>query len=120
MHDPTGSSVPSERGTGSLSSDRPSVPPWNSDHEEDKLLACLLITKWALLTGRTLRADVPPHLLSAEELVGFWADEQMITDQPEFTGAMPCSDDAAAIKRPCVRSLFPSPMTAVPVRPHKS
>lgn len=46
---------------------------------EDELLARVLITSRALATGRTLRPGVSPHLLSVDELISFWADEQMAT-----------------------------------------
>jgi hypothetical protein len=42
---------------------------------EDELLARVLITSWTLATGRTLRAGVPPHSFSADELISFWADD---------------------------------------------
>jgi hypothetical protein len=42
---------------------------------EDELLARVLITSWTLATGRTLRMGVPPHSLSADELISFWADD---------------------------------------------
>jgi len=45
---------------------------WAND---DELLARVLITNWTLATGRTLRTGVPLHALSAEELIGFWADD---------------------------------------------
>jgi hypothetical protein len=41
---------------------------------DDELIAFMLIRIWALTTGRTLRRDVPPDQLSAEELIDFWAD----------------------------------------------
>jgi hypothetical protein len=41
----------------------------------DDLLATLLIHAWMVATGRTLRADVPPHELSEAELIDFWADD---------------------------------------------
>jgi hypothetical protein len=44
---------------------------------EDKLLARVLITSWTLATGRTLRAGVPPCLHTADELISFWADDQI-------------------------------------------
>jgi len=43
---------------------------------EDRVLALALITIWATRTGRRLRA-VPISELSAEELVAFWADDQL-------------------------------------------
>jgi hypothetical protein len=44
---------------------------------EDEILARVLITSWTLATGRTLRGGVPPHSHSAEELISFWADDQI-------------------------------------------
>jgi hypothetical protein len=41
----------------------------------DEVLAAILIRMWALASGRTLRCDVPPDQLSAEELIAFWADD---------------------------------------------
>src|SRR5882724_10616134 len=46
---------------------------------EDQLLAVLLTTIWATRTGRTL-PPVPVSELSPEELVNFWADDQL--EQP--------------------------------------
>jgi hypothetical protein len=43
---------------------------------EDELLAQVLVTSWTLVTGRTLRAGVPPHSHSEEELISFWADDE--------------------------------------------
>jgi hypothetical protein len=43
---------------------------------DDDLLALVLIYTWTLVTGRTLRSDVPPQELSEEELIDFWADDQ--------------------------------------------
>jgi hypothetical protein len=42
---------------------------------EDDLLAFLLISTWMLITGRTLRTDVPPGQLSEAELIEFWAED---------------------------------------------
>lgn len=47
------------------------------DAAEDDLLARILITSWSLATGRTLRADAAPQSLSEEELIRFWADDQI-------------------------------------------
>ena len=44
---------------------------------EDELLARVLITSWSLATGRTLRGGVAPHSLTEDELIAFWADDQM-------------------------------------------
>jgi len=43
----------------------------------DEFVARLLIDIWTLATGRTLRRDVPPHELTAEELIDFWSDDQL-------------------------------------------
>jgi hypothetical protein len=48
---------------------------YHPDDEEDALLAQVLITSWSLATGRTLRSDVPPRLLTEDELIAFWADD---------------------------------------------
>ena len=42
----------------------------------DEFVARLLVDIWTLATGRTLR-DVPPHELTAEELIEFWSDDQL-------------------------------------------
>ncbi len=42
---------------------------------EDDLLAFLLISNGMLITGRTLRSDVPPGQLSESELIEFWAED---------------------------------------------
>jgi hypothetical protein len=46
---------------------------------EDRALSLLLTTAWAARTGRVLR-PVPVTELSPEELVNFWADDQL--EQP--------------------------------------
>jgi hypothetical protein len=46
---------------------------------EDRLHAVLLTTIWATRTGRTLR-PVPVSELSPEELVDFWADDQIMKE----------------------------------------
>lgn len=45
-------------------------------YNDDRALALSLITTWAMRTGRTPRA-VPVSELTAEELVNFWADDQL-------------------------------------------
>jgi hypothetical protein len=47
--------------------------------DEDELLARVLITSWTLTTGRTLRAGVAPQSLTEDELISFWADDQIET-----------------------------------------
>jgi hypothetical protein len=55
----------------------------HADDEEDALLARVLITSWSLASGRTLRSDVPPHQLTEDELIAFWADDTDDTDDPD-------------------------------------
>jgi hypothetical protein len=43
---------------------------------DDRTLALLLVTVWAARTGRVLR-PVPVNELTHEELVDFWADDQL-------------------------------------------
>lgn len=57
---------------------------------EDDLLASLLISTWMLITGRTLRSDVPPGQLTESELIEFWADDGAAFDgQPAGQPAGP-------------------------------
>jgi hypothetical protein len=49
------------------------APPVTSD--DDDLLADLLISMWALASGRFLRRGIRPEQLSEEELIDFWADD---------------------------------------------
>jgi hypothetical protein len=57
------------------------VKPVNRE-DEDELLARVLITSWTLATGRTLRPGVPPHSHTEEELISFWADDQIAIAAP--------------------------------------
>jgi hypothetical protein len=56
----------------------------------DEFVARLLIDIWTLATGRTLR-DVPPHELTAEELIDFWADDQL--DAEAMVAGIPAADN---------------------------
>ena len=47
--------------------------------DDDQVLALMLIAIWTVRTGRALRT-VPVRELSPEELVNFWADDQL--EQP--------------------------------------
>jgi hypothetical protein len=49
------------------------APMWSA---ADAALARSLFTTWAVRTGRVLRA-VPVTELTAEELIDFWADDQL-------------------------------------------
>jgi hypothetical protein len=53
---------------------------------EDDLLAFLLISTWMLITGRTLRSDVPPGQLSESELIEFWAEDGAAGDGGPVAG----------------------------------
>jgi len=87
MHDLTVSGIPGERGDQCAISRR-KVLAWAAGqvHDDDELLARVLISTWALATGRILRGDVPPQMLSASELLDFWADEQMTADHAAGAG----------------------------------
>jgi hypothetical protein len=89
LQDTTGFSVPSERGVKPKLYLQIADAPFARVHSDDESLACLLIAQWELITRRTLRADVPPHLLSADELIEFWADEQMVSGQLETWASSP-------------------------------
>ncbi len=52
----------------------------------DELLARILITSWSLATGQILRPGVTPELLTEDELISFWADDQL-TAAPSPAGA---------------------------------
>ena len=53
----------------------------------DDLLAAILITNWALATGRTLPAGISPRSLSEEDLISFWADDRMASASGASPGA---------------------------------
>jgi hypothetical protein len=59
-----------------------------TEHADDEMLVRLLITSWTLATGRTLPAGVPPHLLSEDELISFWADDQVAAGRPASPAAV--------------------------------
>jgi hypothetical protein len=63
-------------------------------HCDDTLLSRVLISTWALHTGRRLRRDAPPCELPAEELINFWADPLM--EEPSAAGPSPAADPPAA------------------------
>jgi hypothetical protein len=54
--------------------------------DEDELLARVLITSWSLATGRILQAGVAPQSLTEDELISFWADDQIATPRCAGTG----------------------------------
>ncbi len=107
MHDITVSSMPPERGSCALPRMRLAGWAASNVHDDDEILARLLITSWTLATGRTLRGDVPPQMLSAEELISFWADEQMTADHvPGPPATYP--HDASRSRRPAARPDYAS------------
>jgi hypothetical protein len=53
----------------------------------DDLLAAILITNWALATGRTLPAGISPRSLSEEDLISFWPDDRMASASGATPGA---------------------------------
>jgi len=53
--------------------------------DEDELLARVLITSWSLTTGRTLRG-VAPQSLTEDELITFWADDQIASPRCRLPG----------------------------------
>lgn len=57
----------------------------------DEFVARLLIDIWTLATGKTLRCDVPPGELTAEELIDFWSDDHL-----EGTRKTPSSPESSS------------------------
>lgn len=53
----------------------------------DDLLAAILITNWTLAGGRTLPVGISPRSLSEEDLISFWADDQMASASGVVPGA---------------------------------
>ena len=53
----------------------------------DDLLAAILITNWTLASGRTLPVGISPRSLSEEDLISFWADDQMASASGVVPGA---------------------------------
>jgi len=49
-------------------------------------VARVLIASWSLATGRTLRVGVAPQSLTEDELISFWADDQIATPRRAGTG----------------------------------
>jgi hypothetical protein len=71
-----------------------------SPDSSDDLLATLLIRSWMVATGRTLRSDVPPRDLPAEELIDFWADDFGCEPDPVFRIGGRASRPGRHAKRP--------------------
>ena len=74
MYDLTVSRPSGARDSSAITQREPST---KAADRADNLLAAILITNWMLATGRTLPADVAPQSLSEEELISFWADDQI-------------------------------------------
>jgi hypothetical protein len=88
MDDITVSGMPGARESTAIV--RPVAAGNTSTHADDELLARLLITSWTLATGRTLRAGIPPEMLSKDELISFWADDQA-DDHADAGSAVPAA-----------------------------
>jgi hypothetical protein len=74
---------------------------------EDDMLASILISMWALASGRFLRRGVRPDELTEQELIDFWADDLTTTTGPPRRTAWPpaCASHAGSrITRPVRRS----------------
>ena len=87
---------------------RPSPAPRSGTHPDDpgdEVLAAVLIRMWALASGRTLRRDVPPDQLSAEELIAFWADDM----NPQAGRHARTSPDSAADVQATATAARPAP-----------
>ena len=65
----------------------PEEPGTGAADRADDLLASILITNWALATGRTLPAGIAPRSLSEEDLISFWADDRMTSASGAVPGA---------------------------------
>src|SRR5437879_5444081 len=50
--------------------------------DEDEPRARVLIAGWLLATGRPRRPGAAPASLSDDELISFWADDQMAVSSP--------------------------------------
>jgi hypothetical protein len=55
----------------------------------DELIAQLLIHTWMLTTGKTLPYGILPGDLTEEDLIDFWADEQMQPAPPASSEQRP-------------------------------
>jgi hypothetical protein len=82
MQDTTVSPAPGASDSVATSRRNTRVKPVDRENE-DELLARVLITSWTLVTGRILRPGVPPHAHSEEELISFWADDQIAIAAPD-------------------------------------
>jgi hypothetical protein len=75
---------PEEPATGAAGTGEPGT---EAADRADDLLAAILTTYWTLATGRTLPAGVSPRSLSEEDLINFWADDQMASASGAVPGA---------------------------------
>jgi hypothetical protein len=77
VHDVDVSGPPVGRNSGPIPCPGPPARSAGPADDDDEILGRVLIASWTLATGRRLRDDVRPQFLSEEELISFWADEQM-------------------------------------------
>jgi len=89
VHDITVSNETRERRTRTIGPDKFPARAAGHAQDDDELLARVLIASWTLATGRTLRADIPARFLSADELIDFWADDQMAEGPAALAGLAP-------------------------------
>ena len=75
---------PEEPATGVAGTGEPGT---EAADRADDLLEAILTTYWTLATGRTLPAGVSPRSLSEEDLINFWADDQMASASGASPGA---------------------------------
>lgn len=68
----------SPRGRPHQAAPRPDVGPRDPD---EAMLEMLLTTTWMLATGRRLYQRPAMHRLSPEELIDFWADDNLATQK---------------------------------------
>lgn len=67
-----------------LHSTCPGVAAGRVGHNE--LRVCPLITSWMSATGRTFHSDLPPKVLTEQDLITFWADQKITTHDIVATG----------------------------------
>lgn len=54
---------------------------------DDQYLARVITVTWMLTSGKVLQDDIPPETLAKDELIDFWADEQMQIYKPRSLDA---------------------------------
>src|ERR1700677_112919 len=75
------------------------MPPALSTTIDDDILAGILISMWALASGRFLRRGVRPDELTEQELIDFWAEDLATTTGPPRRTARSSSHASHATAR---------------------